>query len=188
MLDLNYISDQKKLGKRIRSAREDNHLTQAQLAEKIGAKRETISAWEHGRQLPDLKKISALCQALEIDMGYLFGEYDSPNSNIICASEYTGLSEKAVRTLHNWSRTDEHPDLFSADKAVSVLDAMLSCRIDFLELTHYMCQYLAASKAFKGLQAHEFKKGTYTLEKMDISAYRASQMFSQLLQNLRKKF
>lgn len=186
MLDLNYISDQKKLGKRIRSAREGNHLTQAQLAEKIGAKRETVSAWEHGRQLPDLKKISALCQALEIDMGYLFGEYDSPSKDMICACEYTGLSEKAVKNLHAWSRTDDHIELFSANKAVSVLSAMIECRIDFLDLASYVWKYLSAVKDL--YKADERYKGVAAIEKKDISAYRASQAFSFLLHDLEKRF
>ncbi len=187
MLDLNYISDRKELGNRIKAAREDNNLTQAQLAERIDTKREIISAWEHGRQLPGLKKLSALCKALDVDMGYLFGEYDSPSKDMICACQYTGLSEKAVKTLHKWDRTDEHDKLFSTDKAVPVLSAMIESRINFLELVHYIWQYIEAGKALKEVGASEFQKAIRTIEKKDVSAYHASQMLSELLHDLEKR-
>ena len=56
------------------------HLTQEQLAEKIGVKPEAISRWENDWNLPDLDKLQALARALKTGVSSLLGasplEYD----------------------------------------------------------------------------------------------------------------
>lgn len=52
------------ISKNIRELRLQNKLTQPQLAEKIGVKRSTISAWEHDNGTPSPEMLSKLKDAL----------------------------------------------------------------------------------------------------------------------------
>jgi DNA-binding XRE family transcriptional regulator len=51
--------------RRLREARERVGLTQAQLAEKIGASRASVNGWENNTFRP--RNIGAICAALELD-------------------------------------------------------------------------------------------------------------------------
>lgn len=87
------------IGERIKKARQEKHLTQVELAEKLGMHREAIMNWERGRTSPDLFNSGCLCQLFDCDLGYLLGEYDTKKrvSDDICT--VTGLSEKAAEKL-----------------------------------------------------------------------------------------
>ena len=55
--------DPERIGKFIRQLRQENHLTQKQLAEQLGVTYQAVSKWENGKNIPDilmLKKISIL--------------------------------------------------------------------------------------------------------------------------------
>lgn len=56
---------------RIFQARKAKGLSQEDLAELVGVSRQAVSKWETGEAMPDMEKMIALCQALELDMEYL---------------------------------------------------------------------------------------------------------------------
>lgn len=58
-------------GEKIKDARKSKNLTQKQLAEKIGAKHNSISDWENDKNKPDPDAIELLCGLLEITPNYL---------------------------------------------------------------------------------------------------------------------
>ena len=62
---------------RLRQLREEQGLTQAQLAEIIGVDSRTVSIWERGIRPPKDEYIIELCYALGVEMTYLFGLTDS---------------------------------------------------------------------------------------------------------------
>lgn len=99
MFDLNHLENRKEFAARIKTARKNAGMTQAELAEKIGSDRTTISQWECAHNLPDYSYLSKLCTLLNIDIGYLFGDYSENNYDIHKIKEITGLSEKAIETL-----------------------------------------------------------------------------------------
>lgn len=55
-----------KIGERIKTIREWQGLSGAQLAEKAGCTQSAISQYEAGKRTPSLKHFRALCKALEI--------------------------------------------------------------------------------------------------------------------------
>lgn len=57
------------LGQRIKQARADQGLTQAQLAEELHVTRQTISNWENGRSVPDYVMLGQLARVLQLDTG-----------------------------------------------------------------------------------------------------------------------
>ena len=68
-------------GGTIRKLREQKHLTQKQLAEKLNVSDKTISKWETGRGLPDISILMELAAALGVSVPELLtGEY-AVNSN-----------------------------------------------------------------------------------------------------------
>jgi len=78
--------DQIKTGKLIRSLRQRQHLTQLQLAEKLGVSDKAVSKWERGCGAPDLSLLPALADALQADMKALLtgtlGENDAGNGDM----------------------------------------------------------------------------------------------------------
>lgn len=71
-------------GEKIKSARLAKKLTQQQLAEKIGAKHNSVSDWEKDKSKPDMDTIELICGALDITPSYIMGtKSDEEYGNII---------------------------------------------------------------------------------------------------------
>ncbi len=65
------------IGKRIAQLRKQKNLTQSDLAKMIYVSPKTISKWENGYGLPDIKSLPAIADALGVDCGFLLtGEKD----------------------------------------------------------------------------------------------------------------
>ena len=56
------------VGKHIRRLRAARGLTQEQLAEQLFVTRQTVSAWETGKSLPDIAKVEVLANALDLSV------------------------------------------------------------------------------------------------------------------------
>lgn len=69
-------------GVTIKSLREKQKLTQAQLAEKIGVSSKTISKWETAKGLPDITLLQPLAQALNISVIELMSGEHITNKNV----------------------------------------------------------------------------------------------------------
>ena len=63
--------DQIKIGKFIATCRKNAHLTQMQLAEKLGITDRAVSKWETGKAMPDSSIMLELCEALHISVNDL---------------------------------------------------------------------------------------------------------------------
>lgn len=61
------------IGSRIRKYREENNLSQKQLAEKIGVSNSRVSNWEKGLNRPDADILAAICVALDVSPSLLLG-------------------------------------------------------------------------------------------------------------------
>lgn len=61
------------LGDNIYKQRIKKHLTQAQLAEKIGVSRQSVTKWEDGRSRPELEKLLRLCELFGCTLDELAG-------------------------------------------------------------------------------------------------------------------
>lgn len=96
------MSTFKTLGERIATCRKNKHMTQADLAERLGLSQEsrtTVAKWEHGTTFPPCQIIPDLCAALNCDAGYLFGEFDTPRKAVSDIQDETGLSLLAAENL-----------------------------------------------------------------------------------------
>jgi transcriptional regulator with XRE-family HTH domain len=70
------LSPEMTFGNKLNKARKIKRLTQKQLAEKIGAKHNSISDWENDKNKPDPDTIELICDALDISANYLLGTGD----------------------------------------------------------------------------------------------------------------
>lgn len=69
-------------GAAIRQLRENQQLTQVELAEKLGVSGKTVSKWETGKGLPDISLLQPLTQALGISVIELMNGQPIANKNI----------------------------------------------------------------------------------------------------------
>lgn len=58
---------------RLKELRFEKGLTQKELAEQIGIKRNTYSDWENGKTEPSFENIVKLADLLEVSLDWLFG-------------------------------------------------------------------------------------------------------------------
>ena len=69
-------------GTTIKQLRESIHLTQAELAERIGVSSKTVSKWETAKGLPDISLLQPLAQALGISLIELMNGEQILNKNV----------------------------------------------------------------------------------------------------------
>lgn len=87
---------------RLRELFEENNITQAAVAEKLGTTRQTISNWVSGKSQPDFDTLVKLADHFETTTDYLLGrtESKSVSPDLRLAVDYTNLSQRAVHFLH----------------------------------------------------------------------------------------
>lgn len=71
-------SDRKLLVKRLDQAMADKGLTAAQLADKLGVTRSSISYFRSGKRQPGRAMLGRMADALSVTVDYLLGESDQP--------------------------------------------------------------------------------------------------------------
>ena len=59
------------IGDKIKNAREENKLTQAQVSESLMVSRQTISNWENGKSLPDILSVIRMSELYKISLDEL---------------------------------------------------------------------------------------------------------------------
>ena len=64
------------VAKRIRQARIERNMTQTNLADAMGVSYQTVSNWERGNSMPDISKLTELCDVLGISLNKLLGTED----------------------------------------------------------------------------------------------------------------
>ncbi len=96
------------IGDRVKEARAAADLSQDELGEKIGVKRQTIGKWESGDTYPDTENLEKLCIAFDCDLAYLLGEIKQRRRITADVSEVTGLSEDAVEYLSKLNRNAQN--------------------------------------------------------------------------------
>lgn len=94
-------------GEKIKEARKEKRLTQKQLADKIGAKHNSVSDWENNKNKPDPDTIELLCGVLGITPNYLL------------AAPYDGFSPAEKKIIEKYRYISEHSP--SGSKAIDFI-------------------------------------------------------------------
>ena len=62
------------IGEKIRAARKDAHITQTQLAQRMGVTKQTVSLYENGGVNPTTKMLSKFAAVLKVPVGLLVAD------------------------------------------------------------------------------------------------------------------
>ena len=102
---------------RLKQLREEQGLTQAQLAEIVGVDFRTVSIWERGIRPPKDEYIIELCYALGVEMVYCCGQASAGS-----ASEITKLlSQLGIKLLYNKLGDDDQIFIKNIQRLISIL-------------------------------------------------------------------
>lgn len=102
--------DSKVFGQFIAQIRKEKHMTQADLAEKIGVTDKAISRWERGIGFPDINTLEPLSNALDISILELMRSEKSDMKNRsrnLSENEVTELMTNAVEMTRENQRQDK---------------------------------------------------------------------------------
>ena len=95
--------DQSKIGELLRTLRNEKHLSQEQLAEKLNVSSRSVSRWENGNTMPDISLIIELADFYDIDIRELLnGERESEKMDkdmketLDMVSDYSAAEKKKM--------------------------------------------------------------------------------------------
>ena len=115
----------------LRNLRKEKDYSQEYLAEKLGVTRQTISKWENGTAMPDLKKLIELADFFEVSIDDLLGlDYKTinPDSNIDSGScnDYNEAEAILANRYTNELIHSAHNQIDSKTKVLSIFLAVVS--------------------------------------------------------------
>lgn len=98
--------------------RNRENLSQAELAEKLGVAKSTISMYEVGRREPDFETLEAIADFFNVDMNFLLGKDGSENDRYYLNDETAKAAQEMyddpdMRSLFDMKR-NMSPDRFAA--------------------------------------------------------------------------
>lgn len=89
-----------RFGIRLRELRRDRHLTQKQLAKRLGTDASYVARLETGKiESPGLESLRRIAEALDVPVSALTGETGKGADVVKAISTYEGLDDEAKRTL-----------------------------------------------------------------------------------------
>ena len=68
---------------RIKQLRKKKGVSQAELAEQIGVKTNTVSTWERGTRKPDFEALNLLSNYFEVSFEYILGSSDKEEARVV---------------------------------------------------------------------------------------------------------
>ena len=104
--------NQEKIGKLIKKIRQDNNLTQQELAKKYGITYQAVSKWENGKAIPDIALLKEICHDFNLDINDLLdGNYKKKSINkkyILITTVIIILITISVITFYNTKKEYFH--------------------------------------------------------------------------------
>lgn len=91
--------DDSKFPERLRQLREKAGLLQSEFAERLGVARSSISLYETGDRVPDIRFMDKVIEEFECSYDYLMGKSEAAQSENVDISKETGLSDEALEVV-----------------------------------------------------------------------------------------
>lgn len=87
--------------------RSREHLSQSELAEKLGVSKSTISMYEVGKREPDFETLETIADFFNVDMNFLLGKQDTElNEPIFSPRDERDIAKKLADTLNQLDAND----------------------------------------------------------------------------------
>lgn len=110
---------------RIKKLREQNNITQAELAEALGVTTSAVSAWEKGINAPRMGAVHKIAQYFNVTKSYLVNDEDSP----LYDKEAIMIAETLVKyenhELAQLMQKISNMDTKEKDKIIKVIKTMI---------------------------------------------------------------
>lgn len=109
--------------------RNRDHLSQSELADKLGVAKSTISMYEVGKREPDFETLEAIADLFNVDMNFLLGKSGSENDNYYYLNEETrqiaqdAFENPELRSLFHVARDIDPEELRAHIKFMKKLKA-----------------------------------------------------------------
>lgn len=81
-----------KFSDNLRNLRREKEYSQEYLAERLGVTRQTISKWENGTAMPDLKKLTEIAELFDTTMDKLLGTEKEASTE----TEYNNVIQNSI--------------------------------------------------------------------------------------------
>lgn len=97
------------LGDKIKNLREENKITQSNLAKSLGVSPSTVGMWEQNRRTPDTELLKKISSFFNVSIDYLLGKtnirnYNTNESTVALHSDndYDDLPQEARDEINNF--------------------------------------------------------------------------------------
>ena len=133
----------------LRELRKAKDIKQEVLAENLNVSRQTVSKWENGTAMPDLKKLTALAEYFGVTMDELLG-LTSPGSEGENISDYAKEYINELISLENEASTKKINDLNTKWK-ISVIILAVVLAIAFFNIGNLSTRLTAAENNMQNI-------------------------------------
>lgn len=118
--------------KRLKELRTQKGINQQKLADDIGVTKSTISLYEQGDNVPDIKTFVKIADYYGVSYDYLLSGAKSQTREYYDIAEKTGLSDKAIKTLIDWCYRENGNSLTMTANALLENQSVLSAIARYL--------------------------------------------------------
>ena len=148
---------------RLRALRRKKGVSQQQLADEIGVTKSTISLYEQGDNVPDVKNLFKIAKFYDVSFDFLMCVSDVTKRENIDIAEETGLFDEAIATLKLAKKAiDSNESEASLIFALRMLILNKLLSIDnFLEYAEPICNYMSLKMEFEKEVSEREKPNTF---------------------------
>lgn len=105
-------------GKRILGLLIERDLTQSQLADALGLNKSSVSAWIHGKRLPRLSTVDAMCRYFHVERSAILGDNGVPQLSDQMRDEINRLVDERLQAA---GTTQNQSEQFYDNETVQIV-------------------------------------------------------------------
>lgn len=154
----------------LRELRKAKDIKQEVLAENLNVSRQTVSKWENGTAMPDLKKLTALAEYFGVTMDELLG-LTSPGSEGENISDYAKEYINELISLENEASTKKINDLNTKWK-ISVIILAVVLAIAFFNIGNLSTRLTAAENNMQNIANNTYYNNDDSNDELDSTSYK----------------
>ncbi len=139
---------------RLRLILDETGISQQELADFVGVKRQTVAQWKDGKTVPDIYNFQKIAQYFKVPYEYLLGDTNCKVRENMHLEEVLGLSDGAINTLSRFCT--ETIDVNGEQIPLSQIISDLLQHQDFTAAIHHFEACLMESK-IKTLREYDYK-------------------------------
>ena len=117
----------KNIGQKICKFRKEKNMTQLELADRLNISFQAVSNWERGQSMPDISKLSELCEILDITIDELLGKNIKIIENITNENIDNYLDENEI----GLDEFKEVAPILKPSQTKKIFQKGISTKIDF---------------------------------------------------------